>query len=280
MSMARCSIKDNGRGIPVEMHPKFGTCPPSSWCSPTCTPAASSARAPTNTPAVCTGSAPSASTRSPTGSRPRSTATAKSTRSPSSAARPRSRCTSIGDLDDPSVTGTMITFFPDATIFTDTIEFKFDRLAKRLRELAFLNPGLTIDPRPTSARTSREVETVLLQRRRSPSSSASWWRTKPWSTPSRSSIHGEREVEYRLRGQGHQRRCLSSTSSCSTPTATTDQILRLRQLDSQRRRRHPPHRLPHRPDPRHQHSTPRPTRSSRTRTRSSAATTSARASSA
>ncbi len=51
--------------------------------------------------------------------------------------------------------GTTITFFPDATIFTDTIEFEFDRLAKRLRELAFLNPGLTIileDERPESAK--------------------------------------------------------------------------------------------------------------------------------
>ncbi|MEM6910033.1 MAG: DNA topoisomerase (ATP-hydrolyzing) subunit B [Verrucomicrobiota bacterium] len=50
-------------------------------------------------------------------------------------------------------TGTIITFFPDATIFTDSIEFEFDRLAKRLRELAFLNPGLTIelaDERPES----------------------------------------------------------------------------------------------------------------------------------
>ena len=54
-------------------------------------------------------------------------------------------------------TGTTITFFPDATIFVDTIEFKFDRLATRLRELAFLNPGLTIDledERPESARKS------------------------------------------------------------------------------------------------------------------------------
>ncbi len=50
-------------------------------------------------------------------------------------------------------TGTKVTFFPDATIFTDTIDFEFDRLAKRLRELAFLNPGLTIeleDERPES----------------------------------------------------------------------------------------------------------------------------------
>ena len=44
----------------------------------------------------------------------------------------------------PGVTGTSITFFPDATIFTETTEFRFERLASRLRELAFLNPGLTI----------------------------------------------------------------------------------------------------------------------------------------
>ena len=44
-----------------------------------------------------------------------------------------------------SQTGTAITFLPDPTIFTDTTEFKFDLLARRLRELAFLNPGLVIE---------------------------------------------------------------------------------------------------------------------------------------
>ena len=60
----------------------------------------------------------------------------------------------VGEVD-PNKTGTTITFFPDATIFVDTIDFKFDRLATRLRELAFLNPGLTIDledERPESAK--------------------------------------------------------------------------------------------------------------------------------
>src|SRR3974377_1369379 len=38
-------------------------------------------------------------------------------------------------------TGTLITFKPDPTIFTITTEFKFDMLANRLRELPFLNPG-------------------------------------------------------------------------------------------------------------------------------------------
>ncbi|QJE97153.1 DNA topoisomerase (ATP-hydrolyzing) subunit B [Luteolibacter luteus] len=60
----------------------------------------------------------------------------------------------VGEVDQRR-TGTTITFFPDATIFVDTIEFKFDRLSTRLKELAFLNPGLTIDledERPESAR--------------------------------------------------------------------------------------------------------------------------------
>ncbi len=39
-------------------------------------------------------------------------------------------------------TGTLITFKPDAEIFTITTEFKFHLLANRLRELAFLNPGI------------------------------------------------------------------------------------------------------------------------------------------
>jgi DNA gyrase subunit B len=45
---------------------------------------------------------------------------------------------------DSDTTGTKITFMPDDEIFTETREFKFDLLAKRLRELAFLNPGVKI----------------------------------------------------------------------------------------------------------------------------------------
>src|SRR5881227_3739682 len=50
----------------------------------------------------------------------------------------------IGEVKNKKTTGTLITFLPDSTIFTITIEFKFERLAARLRELAFLNPGLEI----------------------------------------------------------------------------------------------------------------------------------------
>src|SRR3989440_6788193 len=41
-------------------------------------------------------------------------------------------------------TGTLITFKPDPEIFQETIEFKPDRITQRLRELAFLNSGLEI----------------------------------------------------------------------------------------------------------------------------------------
>lgn len=40
--------------------------------------------------------------------------------------------------------GTYIRFYPDAEIFTETTTFSFDTLAARLRELAFLNKKLTI----------------------------------------------------------------------------------------------------------------------------------------
>jgi DNA gyrase subunit B len=41
-------------------------------------------------------------------------------------------------------TGTEVTFLPDRSIFVQTIEFNYDTLAARLRELSFLNKGITI----------------------------------------------------------------------------------------------------------------------------------------
>ena len=46
-------------------------------------------------------------------------------------------------IGESNLTGTKQTFWPDKTIFTTT-EFKYDILATRLHELAFLNAGLTI----------------------------------------------------------------------------------------------------------------------------------------
>jgi DNA gyrase subunit B len=55
------------------------------------------------------------------------------------------KLTVIGDLKNKKHTGTLITFLPDPTIFNITTEFQFTKLAARLRELAFLNPGLEIN---------------------------------------------------------------------------------------------------------------------------------------
>ena len=55
-------------------------------------------------------------------------------------------------------TGTLITFKPDAEIFRETVEFKSDIIGQRLRELAFLNSGLEIifaDERNTTAEPER-----------------------------------------------------------------------------------------------------------------------------
>lgn len=55
-------------------------------------------------------------------------------------------------------TGTRITFVPDPEIF-ETVEFQFDTLSSRLRELAFLNNGLEIVLR--DEREGREKEKVF-----------------------------------------------------------------------------------------------------------------------
>ncbi len=44
----------------------------------------------------------------------------------------------------PEKTGTKVSFKPDATIFQETVEFEFDVLKQRLREMAFLTKGLRI----------------------------------------------------------------------------------------------------------------------------------------
>ena len=40
--------------------------------------------------------------------------------------------------------GTQVQFWPDEEIFTETVDFSYDVLSQRMRELAFLNPGVRI----------------------------------------------------------------------------------------------------------------------------------------
>ncbi|MGT2926395.1 DNA topoisomerase (ATP-hydrolyzing) subunit B [Streptococcus cuniculipharyngis] len=61
--------------------------------------------------------------------------------------------TVIGETDR---TGTTVHFTPDPEIFTETTDYDFDKLAKRIQELAFLNRGLKIaieDRRPGKEQT-------------------------------------------------------------------------------------------------------------------------------
>jgi len=65
----------------------------------------------------------------------------------------------IGETDK---RGTVVTFKPDPTIFTQTLEYSYDTLASRMRELSFLNKGITIhlvDKRTVKEDGSYEGET-------------------------------------------------------------------------------------------------------------------------
>ncbi len=50
----------------------------------------------------------------------------------------------IGNMSKTDKTGTTVTFMPDGSIFKNRT-YKFDTLAERLRELAFLNPEVTLE---------------------------------------------------------------------------------------------------------------------------------------
>ncbi|QHI36332.1 DNA gyrase subunit B [Kordia antarctica] len=47
----------------------------------------------------------------------------------------------VGDSDK---TGTVVMFRPDASIFTQTLEYNYETIANRMRELSYLNKGITI----------------------------------------------------------------------------------------------------------------------------------------
>ena len=65
--------------------------------------------------------------------------------------KPVSKVTVVGKS---KTTGTHITFKPDNQIFTGKLEYSFDTLSNRLRELAFLNKGLKIELK--DERTNKE----------------------------------------------------------------------------------------------------------------------------
>ncbi len=50
----------------------------------------------------------------------------------------------VKSVGETNLSGTVITFKPDASIFTQTVDYNYDTLATRMRELSFLNKGITI----------------------------------------------------------------------------------------------------------------------------------------
>ena len=67
---------------------------------------------------------------------------------------PKTKVQEIGTTDRH---GTQIRWKADKTIFTETTTYDFDVLAKRLRELAFLNSGITIVFRDERLETPKEI---------------------------------------------------------------------------------------------------------------------------
>lgn len=70
----------------------------------------------------------------------------------------------VKEVGASEITGTTITFTPDTDIFTQTNVYNYDTLANRLRELAFLNKGISLslrDERELNEDGSVQEETFL-----------------------------------------------------------------------------------------------------------------------
>ena len=97
----------------------------------------------------------------------------------------------IGEVQNRKLSGTLITFLPDSEIFTLTTEFKFDILATRLRELAFLNKGLEIHL--TDERVEPRRREVFLYKEGIPEYVRQLGETKQLIHPTPIAISGMRE---------------------------------------------------------------------------------------
>ena len=97
----------------------------------------------------------------------------------------------IGEVQNRKLSGTLITFLPDSEIFTLTTEFKFDILATRLRELAFLNKGLEIHL--TDERVEPRRREVFLYKEGIPEYVKQLGETKQLIHPTPIAISGMRE---------------------------------------------------------------------------------------
>ena len=135
-------------------------------------------------------------------------------------------------------TGTKVTFHPDPEIFKGT-EFSFEVLSQRLRELAYLNRGLTINLE--DERTGKTPRVPLRGRHR----------------PVRGRPVGRQDGGPRQAGgdRGRGRRHPGGDRPAVERLVPGDDLL-LHQQHQEQGRRHPPHRLPGRAHPHRQRLRP------------------------
>ena len=118
----------------------------------------------------------------------------------------------------PRKTATKISWLPDPEIFLTTREFKYDLLAKRLRELAFLNPGIEIILE--DGRSGRK-ETFLFKDGIAPEYVQFLNRGKTRRAPLGHHPQRRGPRPWKRRKTASK---LSSISPCNTTTATSDQL--------------------------------------------------------
>ena len=160
-----------------------------------------------------------------------------------------------GDADrasrqDSSKTGTKVTFKPDAEIFS-VLEFHYDMLVQRLRELAFLNPGLRI--RFDDERNGKEHEFAY---------EGGIAAFVEYLNRNKTTLHPKPIDFVDRRTTGEQRR-----GRAAVERRLQREHLRVHQHDQQPRRRHPPVGASRRRSPAPSTTTRRPPACSRTRTR-------------
>lgn len=68
--------------------------------------------------------------------------------------------TKLAEIGKTKTTGTKVTFKPDKTIFKENLIYSYDTLAKRMREVAFLNSGVEI--KLVDAREGKQKEELFL----------------------------------------------------------------------------------------------------------------------
>ena len=112
--------------------------------------------------------------------------------------------------------GTRVTFLPSPETFK-IIEFDFDTLEHRFRELAFLNSRRPPDPRPTPATRRRRGRALLRGRHR---------RLRPLSRPRQDAAHPRSDLghrparRYRHRGRARMERQLLRAGPLPSPTTS------------------------------------------------------------